>query len=207
MSYKIASLLITMMLGCASIQAQGACNGVSEKGCELRRAMAKLWSDHVFWTRLYIISALDNKPDLKAATNRLLQNQKDIGAAVATYYGKAAGDKLAQLLKEHILIAADVVSAAKSGNKKKLQAEDAKWHKNADDLAAFLDKANPKNWKEKEMKDMLYNHLKLTTEEVTSHLGKKWEQEVKTFDKVYDQALEMGQGLANGIIAQFPAKF
>lgn len=207
MSYKMTSLLCALMLGCASLQAQGNCNGVSEKGCELRRAMAKLWSDHVFWTRLYIISALDNKPDLKATTNRLLQNQKDIGAAVATYYGKAAGDQLAALLKEHILIAAEVVQAAKKNDSKKLKAEDAKWHKNADDIAAFLDKANPENWKEKEMRDMLYKHLELTTNEVKAHLGKKWDQEIKVFDDVYNQALDMGMGLADGIIKKFPKKF
>lgn len=184
----------------------GICD-VSESACNLRRAMSKLWSDHVFWTRLYIISELDSKPDLQATTQRLLNNQKDIGAAVVPYYGQAGGDQLAQLLTDHILIGSEVVKAAKSGDKQLLAQEDKRWHANADEIAQFLNKANPKNWNEKEMRDMLYNHLKLTTDEVVARLHKNWEQDVATFDKVYDQALDMAKGLADGIIAQFPDKF
>lgn len=205
MKYK--SLLIFVLSVSSLVHAQGTPCSVTESACQLRRTMAKLWSDHVFWTRLYIKSALDNSADLKATTNRLLKNQDDIGNAVGFYYGAPAGKQLAKLLKEHILIAAEVVKNAQSGNKKEFAAQDAKWHKNADDIATFLNKANPANWGEKEMRDMLYNHLKLTTAEVVARLGKKWDADVKIFDEAYNQILDMGQGLANGIIAQFSDKF
>src|SRR6185312_15584097 len=75
-------------------------------------AMRKLWEDHVTWTRLYIVSAAADLPDKDATTQRLLQNQTDIGNAVAGFYGKPAGDALTALLKSHILIAADLVAAS-----------------------------------------------------------------------------------------------
>ena len=71
----------------------------------LRQDMRKLWSDHVFWTRDYIVAAVAGTPDQQAAADRLIRNQEDIGNAMAAYYGKPAGDKLTGLLKEHILIA------------------------------------------------------------------------------------------------------
>ena len=76
--------------------------------------MRKLWSDHVIWTREYIVAAIDGSPDAKAAATRLLKNQDDIGGAVAGFYGKDAGDKLAGLLKQHIMIAVDLIAAAKA---------------------------------------------------------------------------------------------
>ena len=82
----------------------------------VRLALRKLWSDHVIWTRGYIIAAAAGTPDADAAAGRLLANQEDIGAAVAGFYGKDAGDRLTELLKEHILIAVDLVAAAKSGD-------------------------------------------------------------------------------------------
>jgi hypothetical protein len=85
-------------------------------------AMRSLWEQHVEWTRMYIISAAASLPDKDATTQRLLQNQTDIGNAVAEYYGKDAGDKLTSLLKDHILIAADLVTAAKAGDKSKVDA-------------------------------------------------------------------------------------
>src|SRR5262252_5070715 len=82
------------------------------KPAALHDAMRKLWEDHITWTRAFIISAAANSPDKAAATDRLLQNQVDIGNAIKPYYGEAAGNQLTALLKEHITTAADVVAAA-----------------------------------------------------------------------------------------------
>ena len=82
----------------------------------VRLALRKLWSDHVIWTREYIVAAVAGTPDAEAAAGRLLKNQEDIGAAIAGFYGQAAGDTLTDLLKQHIMIAVDLVAAAKSGD-------------------------------------------------------------------------------------------
>src|SRR4051794_13556019 len=81
----------------------------SEKAAALKQDMRKLWTDHVVWTRDYIIAAVADQPDAQAAANRLMKNQEDIGQAVATYYGSAAGQQLTTLLKEHISIAVDLI--------------------------------------------------------------------------------------------------
>src|SRR5688500_20322833 len=74
----------------------------NDKQTAFQDAMRKLWEDHITWTRVFIISAVADLPDKAAATERLLQNQVDIGNAIKPYYGNAAGDKLTTLLKEHI---------------------------------------------------------------------------------------------------------
>jgi hypothetical protein len=78
--------------------------------------MRKLREDHITWTRLYIVSATADLSDKDATAKRLLQNQTDIGNAVKPFYGDAAGDKLAALPKDHILIAVDIIDAAKKGD-------------------------------------------------------------------------------------------
>lgn len=60
----------------------------------LRENMRKLWTDHVVWTRGYIVAAVAGTPDAQGAATRLMNNQEDIGAAVATVYGADAGAKL-----------------------------------------------------------------------------------------------------------------
>ena len=83
----------------------------------LKQDMRKLWTDHVVWTRDYIVAALADQPDAQVAANRLMKNQEDIGNAVGTFYGTAAGQQLTTLLKEHISIAVDFIKAAKAGDK------------------------------------------------------------------------------------------
>ena len=68
----------------------------------------------------------------------MLKNQEDIGNAIVPYYGAAAGQQLTDLLKQHILIAVDLVSAAKAGDQAKQNDADRRWHANAADLATFL---------------------------------------------------------------------
>ena len=184
----------------------GTMGSITPKRCGLRTAMRKLWSDHVWWTRDYLITAIAGMPDVGPATNRLLKNQEDIGAAVASYYGQEAGDALTKLLKEHIMIAAEVVKAAKEGNDAALKDADARWHANADAIAQFLSSANP-NWPYEAVKEMMYEHLKLTTEEAVARLKNDWETDIATFDKVFDEIMMMADTLTDGIAKQFPNKF
>ena len=111
---------------------------LTRKAVALRDGMRKLWEDHIIWTRLAIISLTTGSPDTEATVGRLLKNQTDIGNAVKPFYGKAAGNELTPQLRRHILIAADVIAAAKAGDQAKLAEAQARWAKNADDIAAVL---------------------------------------------------------------------
>jgi hypothetical protein len=172
----------------------------------LSTAMRKLWADHVVWTRLYIIAAVNGSPDAQAAADRLLKNQDQIGQAIVPYYGAAAGTKLADLLRQHILIAVDVVAAAKANDQAKLQAADARWHANAADIATFLSGANP-NWDRQAVLSMLNEHLSLTTREAVDRLKKNYSDDVSNFDAIFNQAMMMADTLTSGIVKQFPNKF
>jgi hypothetical protein len=172
----------------------------------LRQDMRKLWTDHVIWTRDYIVAAVGDQPDAQAAAGRLMKNQEDIGAAVAAYYGKPAGDKLTALLKEHISIAVDIIKFAKAGDKAAQQQADAKWHRNGEEIADFLSKANP-NWPRAALVDMMNRHLSTTTDEVVARLTHDWDADIRAFDAVYAHILGMADALSDGIVKQFPARF
>jgi hypothetical protein len=173
---------------------------------ELRTAMRKLWEDHVTYTRNYIISALAGLEDAGAVAKRLLANQDDLGNAIVPYYGADAGKKLAALLRDHILIATEVVKAAKMGNAMELATAQNKWTGNADEIAAFLSGANP-HWPKAALTDMLHKHLAYTTDEVVSRLKKDWAADVDAYDKGHVHMLMFADMLTEGVIKQFPAKF
>jgi hypothetical protein len=170
-------------------------------------AMRQLWSDHVTWTRLFIVSAAADLPDKAATTQRLLQNQTDIGSAVGSIYGKPAGDKLTALLRDHILIAADIVGAAKAGNTAKVDTLNRKWQGNADDISMFLSSANPKNWPVATLKTAMRTHLDQTIGEATHQLKGDYAASAKDFDAIEKHILMMADVLSDGIIAQHPEKF
>src|SRR5678815_2072026 len=181
-------------------------NSSSPAANELRTNMRKLWEDHVTWTRNVIVCLTDGLQGADQAVKRLLRNQDDIGNAVKPLYGEAAGNKLTALLHDHIVIAADVVKAAKAGDNAALDASNKKWLANADEISTFLSKANP-NWKEDDMKKMMHEHLKLTTDEAVARIKKDYDADIAAYDKVHNEILEMSDMLTDGIVKQFPDKF
>lgn len=168
-------------------------------------AMRKLWEDHITWTRLVIVSTFNSLPDLDTTTQRLLQNQEDIGDAIKPFYGDAAGEQLSTLLREHILIAAEILQAAKNGQP--LDDAIARWYANADDIAEFLNSANPENWPFEEMRAMMREHLDLTLQEAVTYLNGDYAGSITAYDEVHIQALDMADMLSDGIIRQFPKEF
>ena len=188
------------------MQKTGSGMMMTKPAADLGMAMRMLWEDHITYTRNYIISALAGLEDQGKVAERLLRNQDDIGNAIKPFYGDAAGAKLTALLRDHILIAVDVVKAAKAGVAAELAAASQKWTANADDLAAFLSGANP-NWARAQMADMLHKHLEYTTQEVVSRLKKDWGADIEAYDKGHAHMLMFADMLTHGIVMQFPAKF
>jgi len=179
---------------------------LSPKMVQLKGEMQRVWIDHTIWTRSYIVSAISNRPDQKDVLDRLLRNQQDIGNVIKPYYGEAAGNKLAELLTEHILIAGKIVEAAKTGNQADVQRLETDWHRNADDISKFLSGANP-YWQFKAVQDMLYTHLQLITEIVLSCLKGDWKADIAATDKNETHMIHFADFLTEGIVKQFPAKF
>jgi hypothetical protein len=175
--------------------------------CDFRSDMRKLWEDHITWTRLFIVQAIANHPQTEATTQRLLQNQKDIGNAIKPFYGRDAGNKLTQLLTDHILIAAKIVAAAKAEDARAVEANNRLWFANADEIAVFLNKANPRHWPLRSLRMMMHDHLTLTTNEVVAHLQKNWTADIAAYERVHLEILGMSDTLARGITKQFPKRF
>jgi hypothetical protein len=173
----------------------------------LRQTMRKLWEDHITWTRLVIVSTAAALPDLDPTTQRLLQNQADIGDAIKPFYGDSAGVKLTELLREHIVGAAGILAAAKGKDPAAVETAKKAWYANGDEVAAFLANANPKAWSLTDSQTMMREHLDLTLAEAVDQLEGRYPESVADYDKVHDAMLRMADMLSNGIISQFPEKF
>ncbi len=214
MKRTVATLFLSTVLLAlaASVPAQALAYGdkmdpgLTKSAVDLRLAMRQLWDDHMVYTRLFIVSSIAGIEDTGKVAERLLKNQDDIGNAIKPIYGDAAGNKLAALLRDHILIAADIVTAAKAGDNDGVAKGQKRWIANADDIAVFLSGANP-NWKVDDLKNMLYKHLATTTSEVVARTKKDWPAEIAAYDEGHAHMMMFADVLTSGIVKQFPDKF
>lgn len=173
---------------------------------DLRKEMRRLWEEHVTYTAFFYQAAIRGDPGAKEILDRLLRNQDDIGNAVKPYYGNAAGDKVAALLRDHIVVAGDVVKAAKAGDGAALKEANDRWFRNADDLAATLSSVNP-NWPRQALKDALHQHLEMVTAQVVATLHQDPAAWIKAYDEGAEHMLHVADVLSSGIVKQFPSRF
>lgn len=167
----------------------------------LNNEMRKLWMEHVVWTKMVIMSMASDSPDTSLVTDRLLRNPQDFSKLFATYYGPAIGQQYSELFKQHLLIAADLVNAAKRGDTAAVETIDKKWHDNADQIAYFLNQINP-NFDFNETRKMMYDHLALTKAEAVSILTKNYANNITLFDQIEHQALSMADEYTEAILKQ-----
>lgn len=204
---RLASLLPAVLLACAtSAAARGHTSGPEPSAAQLRADMRKLWEDHVAYTAFFYKAAINGGDDAGKIAERLLRNQDDIGNAVKPFYGDSAGNKLASLLRDHILIAADLVKAAKAGDAAGQKKANDLWYRNADDIAALLSSANP-SWPRKTLEDMLHGHLAMVTDQVVATLHHDTAAAIAAYDRGAEHMLMLADTLASGIVKQFPERF
>jgi len=168
---------------------------------DLSNVMRLLWEQHVAWTRMTIISIVFGLPDEKATIERLLRNPADLAEVFKTFYGRDIADKLRKLFTDHLVLAAQLVKAAKASDPKAADIE-KRWYANADEIARFLASINP-YWSYESWRTMMFEHLRLTKAEAVAMLSKDYAGSIDLFDKIELQALAMADMMSNGLILQF----
>jgi hypothetical protein len=239
--------------------------------------MRELWSDHIVYTRGFIVSATAGNADTAEVLQRLLRNQDELGEAIKPYYGEEAGTQLASLLRNHIQLAGKTLLAAKGTStamtmnqspssqfsstrpadtvsartdtthmtkqpsnqygtvrtdsasaqtnvsaqgqtpgqlnqpttvdSTALNQSVAALKANADSIADFLAKANPRGFNQATLRSAVQMHITLLLNEATAQIKKDWSGSIAAFDESVRQATQMADLLSDGIMKQFPSRF
>lgn len=176
------SLVLMLFFSVFCMNVQAAKQGAPAQN--VQEQFRRVWADHVIWTDKLVVSVLKKTEDKEAIMERLMKNQDDIGNSIKPYFGEKAAERFAVLMKEHITIADKVVESAMKGNKGTLEQLKPIWYRNADEMAVFLHSTNPK-WEEKQIKEMLYQHLDYMYDNIAAKLIKDNEADIATLDDGY----------------------
>lgn len=155
----------------------------------------------MLWTRSFIISTAFDLPDLPFVIQRLLQNPGDTAKVLQPLYGKQIAEQFKQLFTDHLLIAAQLVNAAKAGDTAEAARQRKRWYANAKEIACFLASINP-FWSECTWRELLFDHLSMTEDEAVFILTGQFERSIKEYDAIQAEALEMADVMTCGIIRQ-----
>ncbi len=178
------------------------------KAAELQMTLRDLWVGHIFWLRSVVFATkFGDTEAAKIAEQNVVNNAKDIAGAVGSFYGKEAGDKLFELLAGHYGAIKEYLTASMAGSKEGKDAAVDKLKKNAEEIAVFLNGANPKNWPKDTLVSLLLAHGGHHIAQIDAVLAKDYEGEARTWDAMKKHIYTIADALAGGIEKQFPKKF
>ncbi len=178
------------------------------KAAELQMTLRDLWVGHIFWVRSVVFAT--SSGDIEAtevAEENVVKNAKDIAAAVGSFYGKEAGDKMFGLLAGHYGAVKDYLTATMAGSKEGKDAAVEKLKKNAEEIATFLNGANPKNWPKDTLVSLLMAHGGHHIAQIDQVKAKDYGAEATTWEAMKKHIYTIADALAGGIVKQFPKKF
>ncbi|MGN0311249.1 MAG: acetylglutamate kinase [Lachnospiraceae bacterium] len=176
-------------------------NGYSYQQINLLNRIRMLWTQHVYWTRFFILSTVYDLPDLTAVTKRLLENPGDFAQMLTPFFGPRIAGQFQKLFTQHLTIGGDLVNAAKNQDQKLADDLRKKWYQNADEIAEFLSSINH-FWDEEMWRSMMYKHLDMTEKEVSLRLQGAYTPDIHMFDRIEQEALRMADYMFSGIVSQ-----
>ncbi|MEA5057656.1 MAG: LysM domain-containing protein [Anaerotignum propionicum] len=177
------------------------CRSIINEKLALNNRLRLLWEQHVYWTRMFITSLVFGLPDAEYVANRLLQNPKDFAVVLWEFYEEDDVSTFVELFTDHLNIAAELVKAAKAGDSAAAADAEKRWYANADMIAEFFENINP-YWSAREWKKLLYNHLAMTKEVAVNMLNQKYENSIRDFNNIEQEALLMADTMTQGILKQ-----
>lgn len=189
--------------GCGNRKNHKDHKGRKDKSCcEVIEDQALLWNDHVWYTTRFLVAAVNDLGEKDTDVEELLDNQIKIGANFGELFGKAAGDKLTELLVEHILIAAEIVEAAIAGDEERVIELQEVWSENGRQIAKFYSKQICTT-KFKKLAVLWQNHLDSTALELISLIAENYSGNARILRSVLEHMREWSHYLSKSICKSF----
>jgi hypothetical protein len=187
--------------------AETATPTVPGKVAATQSALRDLWIGHIFWVRNVVEARIANDAArAKASEQQVVANAKSIAGAIEPFYGKAASDKLFDLLAGHWGAISAYLDATVAGDKAAQGAATQKLTANAEEIARFLGGANP-HLPVDTLRGLLVAHGAHHVQQIGQLKAKQYEAEARTWEAMKNHMYVIADALASGIAAQFPERF
>lgn len=177
----------------------------SQDELELNNEMRQAWTQHAFWTTIFMNSLFNALANMDAVQTRLLQTPEDIAEVFDNFYSQATINQLTQLLTEHTQLAGQIMAAMKDKDEQKAEQLERQWYQNAEKIARLLANTNPK-YSYDELLQMLSTHLDLLRRQMRAELDKEYEEAIRVFDENENHLMELADELTKGLWQQFYAR-
>lgn len=180
---------------------------VAAKTAQTASTLRDLWVSHGFWVRTLVTETLAGNTGAAAnAENQAVANAKQIAASIEPFYGKAASEKLFNLLGGHYGAIKQYLDAVVKSDQTKQDIAQKTMVANGGEIAVFLSSANP-NLPIDTLRGMLLAHGGHHVLQIQQLQSKDYAQEAQTWEAMKTHMYAIADAMAAALAKQFPEKF
>jgi hypothetical protein len=169
---------------------------------ELLNALKLLWLQYSEWTRFLIISKVSGLNDIEIVENRYLEIPRDFANLFAIYFKESTANDYENLLMEQYKLTSKWISDLQSNNLTNSETTEKRLYENADKQATFLSHIN-NNWDREIIKNLLYNQIAMTKEEILRRISHDYVNDIFQYDFIQYHALMIANIIWNGFLKTF----
>ena len=171
---------------------------------QLRVALDHVLAEHAFLIIEVMRTGLVSGPEYDAAAATLNENTNELVGAITGVYGQAAGDAVAEQWRNHIAFIVDYQRALDSNDGAAANLADGQLQQYAADFSALL--AGAIELPEDVVLGLITEHVD-QLKQVANFAAADFGDAYPDIRATYDHMFMIGDGLASGIMTQFPDKF
>lgn len=176
------------------------------KAADLRVLLNSLEKQHVDLASAAVRNGFDGSSDFQASAAELGKNTQALSDAVASVYGKDAGDQFKKIWESHIGFFVDYTLGAKAGDKAKMDQAVQNLNGYVDAVSTFFSNANPNLPKEAVAK-LVTEHVMLLKGAVDAYGAKDYAGSYSKQTEAYNQIGTIADTLSAAIVKQKPESF
>lgn len=181
---------------------------------EFTLAARDVWADYVWRNRNYIVSSLSSLGDMDTALNWVIQNNEDVSALIAKYYGDDNGKKVMDLLSEMSTTTSSLMVYLKKPpanfrweTDEYLKSLLGKWQEKTDQLVLLLNVLNPLQWPRDTLQNIFNDLRRLWILQITSRQSSNWTEDLTALDRTFDLIRSFASVFTGGVVQQNPERF
>lgn len=171
---------------------------------QLRLALDRVLAEHAFLIIEVMRTGLDSGAEYDAAADALNENTDELVAAITSIYGEDAGDAVDEQWRNHIAFIVDYARALADSDSAAASLADDQLQQYATDFSALL--AGAILLPEDVVLGLISEHVD-QLQQVASFDAADFGGAYPAIRGTYDHMFMIGDGLAIGIIGQFPDRF
>ena len=158
-----------------------------------------VWMLFGLWTRAYLFSVATGLGNLDVVAQKLYGIPVDLYSILRLVFGDAVAQNILNFLSMFVINLQTAMMGLKNGDQASVNTSTVNLYQISADLSNYLNQINP-FWSAVQWRNLLDTYISLALREAVALIGGDYTQDIELFDRLVNQAILLGDYMANGLI-------